>query len=64
MGDDELRELMHQKFTAMSQREWCRLTGCLHTHVSEFMRGKKGPPKDMLRALNLRVVYVRNRTKP
>jgi hypothetical protein len=64
VNEDELRKLMRQKFTAMSQREWCRLTGCLHTHVSAFMRGKKGPPKDMLRALNLRVAYVRNRANP
>lgn len=61
MSEDDLRALMRKKFTAMSQREWCRLTGCTNTHVSEFLHGKRGPPRDMLRALNMRVDYVRNR---
>lgn len=64
MSEDDLRALMKRKFEAMSCREWCRLTGCAHTHVSEFVAGKRSlPPSDMLRALNLRVAYVRNRTR-
>ena len=61
MSEDELRALMKRKFEAMPLREWCRLTNCAPSHVSEFVRGMRAPPHDMLRALNLRVAYIRNR---
>jgi hypothetical protein len=50
---------MRLRFQAMSMREWCRLTGCQVSHVSDFMNGKRSPPGDMLEALNMRVDYVR-----
>lgn len=43
--------------------EWCRLTGCQKSHVSEFMNRKKGPPSDMLNALNLEVRFVRRKSR-
>lgn len=61
MTEDELRALMKRKFEAITMNEWCRLTGCTKSHVSEFVRGLRAPPHDMLRALNLRVAYVRSR---
>lgn len=66
MNEDTLRETMRRRFTAVSLREWCRLTGCRPSHVSEFLRGKRGPPNDLLRALNLEVRYVlkRKRSSP
>ena len=59
MDEEHLRLAMRRRFTAMSQREWCRLTGCHHTHVSEFMNGKRRPPPDLLKALNMRIDYVK-----
>lgn len=61
MNEEELRAAMKRRFEAMSIREWCRLTGCNVSHVSEFVSGKRGPPNDLLKALNLSVRYVRNR---
>ncbi len=61
MTEDALRTLMKRKFTAMSMREWCRLTGCQFPHVSEFICEKRGPPTDMLNALNLGIQYIRKR---
>jgi hypothetical protein len=61
MNEDALRDAMRRRFTAMSMREWCRLMYCNTTHVSEFMRGLRGPPNDLLRALNLEPRYVRKR---
>lgn len=58
MGEDDLRARMKQRFQAMPMREWCRLTGCNASHVSGFMTGKRGPPGDLLAALNLRIDYV------
>lgn len=58
---DQLRADMAERFKAMSLREWCRLTGCKASHVSEFVRGLKNPPSDMLTALNLEVRYVKRR---
>ena len=64
MTEADLREAMRQRFTAVSMYEWCRLAGCKSSHVSEFMREKRGPPSDMLAALNMRVDYVKiKRTK-
>lgn len=64
MTEDELRQSMEQRFQAMSLREWCRLTGCHAGHISEFIKGKRGPPSDLLAALNLQIRYVRGyRTK-
>lgn len=64
MTEDELRAAMRKRFQAMTMREWCRLTGCNLTHVSEFLNGHRGPPHDMLRALNMRVGYFKiRRTK-
>ena len=63
MSGDDLRAAMKKRFEAMSAREWCRLTGCVHSHVIEFMKGKRGPPSDMLEALNMRVDYVKNKRK-
>lgn len=50
---------MKKRFEAMSLREWCRLTGCRPSHMSEFVAGKRGPPADLLKALNLEVRYVK-----
>lgn len=61
MTEDDLRAAMKKRFEAMSLREWCRLTGCNATHVGEFVNGRRGPPNDMLRTLNLRVDYVKVR---
>lgn len=61
MSEDDLRSAMKKRFQAMSLREWSRLTGCNATHVGEFMSGRRGPPNDMLRALNMRVDYVKVR---
>jgi hypothetical protein len=61
MTEGELRAAMVRRFEAMSLREWCRLTGCNKAHVSEFVNGKKGPPSDMLNALNLEVRYIRRK---
>jgi hypothetical protein len=61
MTEDELRAAMKLRFEAMSMSEWCRLTGCHKSHVSDFINGKKGPPADMLCALNLRIAYLRNK---
>lgn len=61
MTEDDLRAAMKKRFEAMSIREWCRLTGCNATHVSEFVRGLRGPPNDLLGALNLEVRYVKLR---
>jgi hypothetical protein len=59
---DQLRADMKRRFEAMSMNEWCRLTGCNSSHVSQFLSGKRvGPPHDMLAALNLSVRYVHNR---
>ena len=60
MTADQLRAAMRKRFTGMTMNEWCRLTGCTKSHVSEFMRGLREPPSDMLRALNMRVDYVKN----
>jgi hypothetical protein len=60
MTADQLRAAMRKRFEAMSLREWCRLTGCKASHVSEFVNGKREPPSDLLRALNMRVDYVKN----
>lgn len=64
MTDAELRAAMKRRFEAMSMSEWCRLTNCNKAHVSEFINGKKGPPNDMLNALNLEVRYVRRKFRP
>ncbi len=61
MTEEELRVAMRKRFEAMTMNEWCRLTGCAKSHVSEFMNSKRPPPGDMLAALNLGVRYVRNR---
>lgn len=61
MTEADLRAAMQRRFEAMSMTEWCRLTGCATSHVSEFMNGKKGPPSDMLNALNLEVRYIRRK---
>jgi hypothetical protein len=61
MSEDDLRAAMKKRFEALAMREWCRLTDCNVSHVSEFVRGLRAPPNDLLRALNLRVDYVRNR---
>lgn len=61
MTEEQLRQAMRRRFQAMSMREWCRLTGCHATHVSEFMNGKRTPPSDLLKALNMRVDYVKNK---
>lgn len=61
MSESDLRAAMLRRFECMSLREWCRLTGCNASHVSEFVRGLKGPPNDMLEALNLERRYVRKR---
>ena len=61
MTEADLRAAMARRFDAMSMNEWCRLTGCAKSHVSEFMNGKKGPPGDMLNALNLEVRYIRRK---
>lgn len=61
MREADLRELMKRKFTAMTMREWCRLTGCNVSHISDFMTGKRGPPGDLLKALNLEIQYIRMR---
>ena len=59
MDQDDLRQAMQRRFEAISLREWCRLTGCRASHVTEFMLGKRGPPSDLLNALNLEIRYVR-----
>ncbi len=61
MTEDDLRQAMRKRFEAMSCREWSRLTGCNPTHVAEFVADRRGPPNDMLKALNLRVDYVKMR---
>jgi hypothetical protein len=61
MTADDLRAAMRKRFEAMSMNEWCRLTGTNKAHVSEFMNGKRGPQSDLLRALNMRVDYVKNK---
>lgn len=61
LSEAELRAAMAKRFEAMSLREWCGLTGCASSHVSEFMNGKRGAPGDMLKALNLEVRYVKAR---
>lgn len=61
MTEADLRAAMKMRFETMTMTEWCRLTGCTQSHVSEFMRGLRSPPNDMLKALNLRVDYVRAR---
>lgn len=61
MTEEDLRASMRRRFQAMPMREWCRLTGCNASHVSDFLAGKRGPPGDLLNALNLRVDYVRKR---
>lgn len=61
MNEDDLRAAMRRRFTAMSLREWCRLTSCNASHVSDFMRGRRGPPSDLLTALNLEIRYTRKR---
>lgn len=61
MTEDDLRADMRKRFTAISSREWCGVKGVKHSHVSEFLAGKRGPPSDLLRALNMRVNYVRNK---
>lgn len=63
MDEDALRAAMARRFEAMSMTEWCRLTGCQKSHVSEFMNRKKGPPSDMLNALNLEVRFVRRKSR-
>lgn len=66
LSDDELRVAMRERFKAMSMREWCRLTKCNLGHVSEFVNGHRGPPSDMLNALNMTIRYVKRnrRTQP
>lgn len=61
MTEDDLRQAMRKRFDAMSMREWCKLTGCNSTHVGEFINNRRGPPNDLLKALNLRVNYVKVR---
>jgi len=61
MTADQLSDAMRERFKAMSMREWCKLTGCKASHVSEFLSRRRGPPADMLDALNMRVDYVKNR---
>jgi hypothetical protein len=62
LSEDELRSAMRKRFEVMTMGEWCRFTGCNKAHVSEFMSGKKDvPPRDMLKALNLEVRYVRSK---
>ena len=61
MTEDDLRALMRKKFEAMTMNEWCRLTGVNKSHVGEFLHKKRGPPHDMLRALNMRIDYVKVR---
>lgn len=61
MTEADLRVAMRKRFEAMSMNEWCRLTGVHKGHVSEFMNGKRAPQSDMLRALNMRVDYVKNK---
>lgn len=63
MTEDQLRAHMRKKFSAMSIREWCRLTGCNVSHVAEFVNGTRNPPNDMLCYLNLEIRYVRKRSK-
>lgn len=59
MTEDQLRAAMKKRFEAMSMREWCALTGCNASHMSDFMNERRGPPSDLLKALNLRVDYVK-----
>ena len=61
MTESEIRAAMKKRFEAMSMGEWCRLTGCRSSHVSEFMRSRRGPPHDLLAALNLEIRYVKKR---
>lgn len=63
MTEDQLRADMRKRFTAISAREWCGVKDVNHTHVSDFLAGKRGPPSDLLRALNMRVDYVRNNSR-
>ena len=63
LSDSALRAAMAKRFEAMSMREWCRLTGCACSHVSEFVRGLRGPPGDLLAALNLETRYVKKRAR-
>jgi len=60
MTEDQLRDQMRARFTAISAREWCSVKGVSHSHVSDFLAGKRGPPTDLLTALNMRVDYVRD----
>lgn len=64
MTEGELRVAMRKRFEAMTMNEWCKLTGCNPAHVSEFVRGLRGAPGDMLKALNMRVDYVKNKARP
>ncbi len=61
MSEDDLRAAMRKRFQAMTMNEWCKLTGCNKTHVSEFVRGLRLPPGDMLKALNMRMDYIKIR---
>lgn len=61
LDTDGLREAMRERFKAMSMREWCKLTGCKASHVSDFLNAKRGPPSDLLQALNMEVRYVKKR---
>lgn len=61
LSADQLRAAMRRRFEAMSIREWSKLTGCTASHISEFLSGKRGPPSEMLDALNLQIRYVKRR---
>lgn len=61
MNEDDLREAMRLRFTAISIREWCKVMNVAPSHVSEFLNGKRGPGNDLLQALNLEIRYVKKR---
>jgi len=57
--DAEVLKLLHSKVKSVgSQAAFAKQTGVNRTHLNLVLKGKKGFGPAILKALNLRVVYV------
>ena len=72
MTYDEIREMVRSEIERCAvnsrarsgQTRWCRENGVTNASLSLFLRGKGGPPADMLDALGLEWQIVRKLGTP
>lgn len=71
MTENQVKELLlkrAKKFAinagASGINNWCAAHNVQKSHVSEWMRGKRAPPPQMISALGLEISYTRKRGQP